>query len=457
MRGKKVVLVGVALVFLMSHLCFAENADSRDDIQQLLYRIEALEKKVAEQDACIKTQNKDIQMQQQKISEYEVRLGKLDEQLPAPLNLCLPSVADLEIGVGATLIVQGTNNVNNTAADAQKKVSRTDAAYSADITIGKEFTGAGGKAFLHLEAGQGDGLEDNLTLYSNVNRDADSESRVHLTELWYEQSLFDGRSTVVMGKLDPTAYFDNNAAANCEATQFLGRIFRNSPVIEIPDNPAGIRFSYMPQEWWELGYGFFDGNSDWERLGKRLFNIGQVVFKPRLFGLPGNYRFLSWRNNADHTEWLDTERTKEAGYGFGLSFDQKLSEIITAFCRYGWQNPQVYNPDITATGDAAYSLEQSWSAGLQIEGKSWGREQDVFALAVGQIFPSSDYKKAGASLEPARKASAEGHLEMYYRIYMNEHLSVSPDFQYIWNPFGEDVADDSRGIFVGGMRAQTDF
>jgi carbohydrate-selective porin OprB len=36
-------------------------------------------------------------------------------------------------------------------------------------------------------------------------------------------------------------------------------------------------------------------------------------------------------------------------------------------------------------------------------------------------------------------------------------LALSPDFQYIWNPFGNDIADDTNPIFVGGMRAQVDF
>jgi carbohydrate-selective porin OprB len=240
--------------------------------------------------------------------------------------------------------------------------------------------------------------------------------------------------------------------ANDETTQFLGRIFRNSPTVEFPDNAAGVRFAYLPAEWLVLGCGVFDGNGDWEKIGDNLFNIGQVAFKAGFFGRPGNYRFYGWNNNANHTEWLDIEKNKEAAYGFGLSFDQKISDITTLFVRYGWQNPEVFNPDITATGGLNYSLEHSWSAGFQIEGKPWGRENDVFAFAVGQAVPSDDYRVANSL-----SAKTEGHLEAYYRIHVNDHLSLSPDFQYIWNPFGGDAANDANGIFVGGMRAQVDF
>ncbi|MDD5292316.1 MAG: carbohydrate porin, partial [Candidatus Omnitrophica bacterium] len=203
----------------------------------------------------------------------------------------------------------------------------------------------------------------------------------------------------------------------------------------------------------ELGYGIFDANSDWEKLGDNLFNIGQVTFKPNLFNLPGNYRIIGWHNNANHIQWSDADKTKEAAYGFGLSFDQKVADGVTLFTRYGWQDPDVYNPDITATDDRNYSLEHSWSAGVQVEGANWGRENDVLGFAVGQIYPSDDYKNSDASLN----AKTEGHLEAYYKIHINDHLFISPDFQYIWNPFGKDIDGDKDSVFVAGMRAQLDF
>jgi hypothetical protein len=386
------------------------------------------------------------------IQQLEEKLNQQEEKAKG-MEKIKGAFEGFSIGAGGTMIVQGANNVDYSGDGHTLKESRADGSYSADITIGKEFKEVGGKAFLHLEAGQGAGLEDNLVLYSNVNRDAgNSEARVEATEFWYGQALFKDRAAFTFGKLDPTAYFDQNEVANDETTQFLGRIFRNSPTIEFPDNGAGIQLAYLPVEWLELGYGIFDGNGDWEKIGDNLFNIGQVHFKTNFFDLPGNYCFYGWHNNVYHTKWSDVEKTKEAAYGFGLSLDQKITDIITLFTRYGWQNPKIYNSNITATGESNYSLEHSWSVGLQLEGKPWGRENDVLALAVGQVIPSDDYKDYYGYL-----AKSEGHLETYYKINVNDHLSISPDFQYIWNPFGKDVADDTDGIFVGGMRAQVDF
>lgn len=443
------------LSFLITPYCFAEEYVSVDKYEQLEKRVNDMEEKLLDQNKYIQSQNVSLQTQQQKIADYESKLSQFDEKLHreegTPINL----IEGFDIGAGATLAVQGTNNVN--AGDNTKKDSRIDGSYSADITLGKEFKEVKGKSFLRLQTGQGAGLEDDLSLFSNVNSDADNDNNVRLTELWYEQALFKDKVAFTFGKLDPTVYFDNNEAANDETTQFLGRIFGNNPAIEFPDNTAGIRLVYMPLEWLELGCGIFDADSDWEKLGDNLFNIGQIAFKTHLFDLPGNYRILGWDSDSYHTKWLDTENQKENSYGFGLSFDQKITDIVTFFTRYGWQDPKVYNPDIMASDDLNYSLEQSWSAGFQIEGKTWGREKDILAFAIGQAISSNDYKKAGADLDPVRRAKNEGHLETYYSIHVNDHLSISPDFQYIWNPFGKDIADDTSPVFVYGLRSQIDF
>jgi uncharacterized coiled-coil protein SlyX len=455
---KKFVLVVIVSFFLAGNNSFAEDDSIRNEMDQLKSRIQALENRLNEQDKCMKDQKQCILNQDKKISEYEERFSQFDKDLHRQEGSPIAIAEGLEIGVGATMVIQGTNNINDATSGVAKKESRVDASYSTDITIGKEFKETSGKAFMHLEAGKGNGLEDNLTLYSDVNRDAGDGENAQVTELWYEQALLNDKAVATFGKIDPTAYFDNNEAANDETSQFLGRIFRNSPAIEFPDNTAGMRIAYMPLEFLELGYGILDGDGDWEKIGDNLFNIGQVTFKTNFFSQQGNYRLYGWNNNTYHTKWNDADKQKENSYGFGLSFDQKTNDITTLFCRYGWQDPKVYNPDNKATEDGfEYSLEQSWSAGLQLEGKPWGREKDVLGFAVGQVIPSDDYKKAGTLSVAEPRAKAEGHLETYYRIYVNDHLSVSPDIQYIWNPFGKDISDDTSSVFIGGMRAQVDF
>lgn len=449
-------IIGLLLSFLLcTSLCSAQGLPIEAEINQLKVRLEALEHKVTAQSKIMEEQKQYIADQNKKISEYETKISQFS---PTETKNPVEQLAQgLDMGAGITTIIQGANNTNNATTDISKNEDRTDASYSADITIGKEFKEVNGEAFLHLEAGQGAGLEDDLTLYRNVNRDADNDNNVRVTEAWYKQKLFNEKLSLTFGKLDATILFDTNEIANDETTKFLSRMFRNSPAIEFPDNTIGLHTVVMPVSWLELSHGVFDGNNDWEKIDDNLFNIGQITFKTNFFDKPGNYRFLGWYSNVYHTDWSVPEKDKESAYGFGLSFDQKVTDIITLFTRYGWQDPEVYNPNILATGDLNYSLKQSWSTGLEIEGKPWGREKDSLGFAYGEIMPSPDYKKAGESLDPVRLAKTEKHLEAYYRIHINDHLAISPDFQYIINPFGDDVSNDTENIFVGGVRVQVGF
>ena len=429
----------IAVAFL-SAVMLCNTGLTHADEAAIIEKIKALEAKVEELEKKLSAQ------------EYEAKFKDMDEKLHRETGVPAIKAAGLEIGVGATMIVQGTDNAN---AAGEKKTGRADASFSEDITISREFEGLNSEAFIHLEAGQGhQGLNNDLSLFSAVNADAYNDDNVTVSEIWYEQGLFNDKALITFGKLDATAYFDTNEVANDETTQFLSYIFRSSPVIEFPDYTLALRAAAMPAGWLEFNYGIFDGDSDWDKIGDNLFNAGQVTFKTKFFGLPGNYRFLGWSNKARHTEWLDPEKEKKSAYGFGLSFDQKVHDAVTLFARYGWQDPKVYNPDITASGDLNYSLKHSWSAGLQVEGKPWRRENDVLGLAVGQVIPSQDYRR---SFDPELACKDEGHLEAYYSMHINDHLSISPDFQYIWNPFGKDISDDTDDIFIYGLRTQVDF
>lgn len=161
---------------------------------------------------------------------------------------------------------------------------------------------------------------------------------------------------------------------------------------------------------------------------------------------------MAWYNNNEHIGWFGNDKDNKGTYGFALSFDQDITDSISLFTRWGWENPKVYNPLVTATGDNILSLEQSWSAGIQLKGKPWGREKDLLGFAIGQVMASDDYKKA---LD--RKGKNEGHVELYYNIHFNNHIYLGPNFQYIQNPYGKDIYDNTDPVFVYSIRTHIDF
>ncbi len=136
-----------------------------------------------------------------------------------------------------------------------------------------------------------------------------------------------------------------------------------------------------------------------------------------------------------HTKWSDPGTTTQPNFGFGTSFDQKVTDDLTLFGRLGWEDPNVS------------MVEWAWSTGFQLEGVPWGRGNDYLGCAVGMDIPGGDYGDAGNPDLP------EGHLELYYNIHLNDNFSVSPDYQLVWNPNGS----DSDPINILGLRGQVDF
>lgn len=424
MRLKRLVagLCLVGLFFLPCDLAFPQSI--QDETVDLKVRVTELERKLAEQEKEIGRQ-----------TDAQETLAKIREAFDG-----------LTIGAGATFVVQGTHNANGDNL-SQSGEDVADASYSIDLELEKKFDDYGA-AFLHLETGAGAEVEDELKVFSNVDRDADdSDNSVSLTEAWYEHYFKTLPLTLTFGKVDATGYIDVNEYANDECAQFLGRIFRNSPVLEFPDdNTAGVRFLLEPTDLADVGVVVMDANADWEDAFDNVFVSGQLNIKPNLFERTGNYRVYGWLNDKEHTKWGDSAKTKEKGYGVGVSFDQELTDNLGVFARYGWQNSDVF------INGEDFSLEHAWSTGLQIEGKPWGREDDVLGLAAGQVFPSHNYKKANSL-----RAKTEGHFEAYYSFKVNKHVTLSPDVQVIWNPYGKDAANGDDTIIVGGLRSQIDF
>jgi carbohydrate-selective porin OprB len=416
-----------------------ELRDLRIIIQAQDARIEELERKVSAQSKAIESRSP---------SEGREDAGDVSGRLKHELER-LRDIGGIEIGAGLTFVGQGTPNANN-AGNTDGEDSRFDGSWSAEIELAKSF-GDTGMAYMLLEAGQGDAIESELLVFSNVNSDAmASGARVEISEAWYEQHIFDRQFTVTAGKIDATNYIDTNEFANDETTQFLGGIFRNSAVIDWPDgNAFGMRAYLSPScvEFLDAGVVYMDERGDWENLFDNPFIAAQLNFMPAAaFGYDdelwaGNYRVLFWYNGSAHARVNDPDVIERGSAGFGISCDQRITDSFGVFGRFGFADP--------VTSDLGYD----WSLGGQIAGKLWGRENDVIAAAIGQAIPGKEYSDANEFHR------TETHVETYYSLKVSDHLTISPDIQLIWDPNGGGtiVGKDRDAIFVYGVRGQVDF
>jgi len=371
---------------------------------------------------------------------------KIDRHLESKIP-AYPFMEGLDISGWVTTVVQGARNANGEDRLSSRE-DATDATYSADILLEKKLN-EDGWGLLHFRAGNGAGLTDDLQLYSNVNYNVfDADNNVSIIEAWYEHYFKTVPFTATFGKLDAISYIDGNEYANDDTSQFLGDMFNNSPVIEWPsDNGAGgLRLAWEHAEFWTIDFLAMDSDGDDEDAYDAPFLAAQINVKPKLSGRNGNYRFILWQNRAPHTRWNDATRDKENGYGFGISFDQGLTDNLGMFLRYGWQDPDVY------LNSEVFSLEQAYSFGPQVKGCAWGRPDDTVGLGFGQVFASKKYKQANNLI-----AKPETHLEWYYNFRANKHFTVSPDLQVIWRPYGQDAANGDGTIVVAGGRAELDF
>lgn len=451
MRKCSIVLFFISGIIFFIRPVFAGEEELMAEIRVLkekLAEMDELKARVAELEKQMSAHGHAILEQEGTVTE--VKKSLIEYKLGEGLAL---KPYGLNIQAGATFALQGTPDANNAGS---REKSRFDASWSADVFMEKEFDDWG-LALIHLEPGQGDTVEPELSLFSNVNRDTnDTGSDVPVTELWYEHYFFSKQIALTFGKLDPANYVDQNQYAFDETTQFLARIFRNNPAIEWPDdNTLGGRFILAPSQipYMSLEAAYFDADNDWEQVFNDPFVSVQLNLKPSsAFNADpeqwdGNYRLFWWINCRDHSKLLraGTADTERINTGFGVSCDQMLTDEFGVFGRFGWQRPDV---EIVSANPNAAPAEFSWSGGMQMTGKHWDRPDDVLACAVGQLFPSEEYKDAG------HDGSGEGHMELYYKVQILKCVALTPDLQLIWNPNGVDA---DNPILVYGIRGQLDF
>ncbi|MFH1552989.1 MAG: carbohydrate porin [Candidatus Omnitrophota bacterium] len=357
---------------------------------------------------------------------------------------------DARIQPSTTLFLQGTPNTNT--GDGHGRFGGSWVGY---LHITK---GLGEWAFTSalFEFGLGDTIQKRLSLLNDVNYNAyDVGGNIRLRTYYYEQYLLDKQITLFCGKSNPRNMVDQVKYASDDDTQFIAYIFNRSPVLEWPSYTFTMHANVSPKviDFLECEFNYFEGDANWQKIFTHGVYTAQINFKSaELLDLDpanweGNYRFYGWLNNRKHAKLVEegeasSAKANESNYGFGLGFDQMLGDVFGVFGRFGWQRPDL----IPADGGATIDL--SWSSGAQMTGRYWDRENDILAIAVGQLFPSKRYKEAGYNAAP------EGHIETYYSFQLNKCLRISPDFQLIWNPDGvsKKSAGDSDPIFTYGVR-----
>jgi len=347
----------------------------------------------------------------------------------------------IDFAIGASGVIQGSTGVEDDGADATARYELESQFHVMSKNL----------LYLHLEAGNGAGIDDRIPTLSSFNGDAvGDDDKPSFTEVWYLHRFQHLDAVLEIGKLclggpgdnspDDAVAFDGNEYANNERNQFLSGGFVNDLALELPDNGLAIAVRISPTEWVDLSLAVADADAEWDDIFDDVFSIVEIGFRPEIAEHPGNYRIYGWFNGSDHENLKDPAKTRENNYGVGLSFDQKIAESLGIFARYGWQRGSVS------------VVEHAWSGGIQCCGKFYGREDDTFGLGYGMAVVGNDWKDVERS--NGINSADECHVEVYYNFRINWNLNVLPDIQWVRNPNG---VRDNNGVWVLSVRTQVTF
>jgi hypothetical protein len=229
-----------------------------------------------------------------------------------------------------------------------------------------------------------------LTLVNGYTARLVEQNSLNLREAWLRTEVWKNRLALTAGRLDLTNYFDANAFANDESTQFISDALVNNQMLGLAVNGVGVATELDAKHGFRLKFGFQQSSPEPTSLGDSLFTLSEVGYTFTPFALPeGTYR-----------AWFRTDNSEPdvIRKGFGLSFDQKLSPAVGLFARYGQSETDLGH-------DRFYSAGVSFQHGFILNPEdTWG---------VGY---------ANMNLETGEK---EHLIEGYYNLLLTEKLRLS--------------------------------
>jgi hypothetical protein len=258
-----------------------------------------------------------------------------------------------------------------------------------------------------------------LTLLNGYSARLIRQNEISLREAWLRTELFGQTLALTAGRLDLTNYFDHNAAANDETTQFLSDALVNNPMLGLSTNGPGFSLVFDPKRSINFKLGLQQSKTEATSLSESIYSLGEIGFVVTPLSLgEGNYRV-----------WFRTDNSSGPHKtAHGLSFDQKLASQVTLFGRFGSAQADVKR-------DYFYSGGLQFSNGLGFyPGDSWGVGYSHLDLITGE-----------------KERLTEG----YYNLALTERLRLSFHGTHVLETKPE--LPNKLGFFVSGVRLQASF
>ena len=278
-------------------------------------------------------------------------------------------------------------------------------------------------------------------------------------------SLFDElprrRLEIRFGKFSTVDFFDQNSVGTDTHLQFTNWAIDNNGAYDYAADTRGYTVGLIADyedHNWGLRFG--------EALMPKVANGIDLVWRPwqahaenfeyelRHGVIPkkaGVIRVLAFTNSANMGIYREAVAQFENGlvaapditnhpwhitrkYGFGVNLEQKLTQNLTAFARFGWNNGK--------TESFAYTeIDQTFAGGLGAYGAMWHRRNDRAGIALVTNAISKDHQTYLADGgygfligDGALNYGRENIIETYYTAHVWRGIYVAPGLQHVVNP-----------------------
>jgi len=300
----------------------------------------------------------------------------------------------VQVGIDASVVVQKAKQTRGRSTNVDGNaygLATADLYFSAPVARNTTF-------FANLVTFSGstpdEELLDRPLALNGYGARLDDPDEVNLREAWLETSFFEESLTLTAGRIDLTNYFDTNAVANDEKSQFLADPLVNNPALGLSSNGTGATLAWNARDSLSFRIGTQQSDEDATNLSDSSFSLAEVAYLARPFSLPeGNYR--AWYRVDDSAS--------ESRNGFGVSLDQKLSSALTLFGRYG-------------RSEADRGDDDFWSMGLQLR-TAW-------------VFNPGDTWAIGYANADLADGGRQSLAEIYYNLELAARLRLSFHLQY---------------------------
>ena len=257
-----------------------------------------------------------------------------------------------------------------------------------------------------------------------------------ITNLFWQQTLSEGKSKFVVGQIDNTDFMDVYGLINPQ-TAFMNLSFSTNPTIGIPDQGFGGGFGTLLGNNFYLAASLMDAAGDPGHAKESLdqffdnseyfkhIEIGYTTSPDRIYF--DNIHFVYWQSDEQTTTTGESE-----GSGWTFSYAKFINDKYMPFLRIG-----------DSDGGGGALLEKMVTAGLGIY---YGETNELFGVGLSYGEASEDPVGGfGTNLDPQYTG------EIFYRFQLSNHLAITPDLQIIVDPV---LNPGESSVIVAGVRVR---